>query len=86
MRPFGVTDRMYGPVPIEVAFFLDSGVAWNRRERPSILNGNRDAVSSGGVSFRTNLLGFAVAQIDLARPFDRPDKGWVWGFSLTPGF
>jgi hypothetical protein len=31
-------------------------------------------------------MGFAVAQIDYARPFDRPGRGWIWGFSLTPGF
>jgi hypothetical protein len=31
-------------------------------------------------------LGFAVAQIDLAHPFQRPARNWVWAFSLTPGF
>ena len=30
LRPFGVSERMYGPLPVEVAFFLDGGVAWNR--------------------------------------------------------
>ena len=86
LRPFGVTDRMYGPVPIEVAFFLDGGVTWSKGQKPSFLNGNREPVSSGGISLRTNLMGFAVAQIDFARPFDRPGRGWIWGFSLTPGF
>jgi len=87
LRPFGVTDRMYGPLPVEVAFFLDGGVAWNRGEKPSVFNGGtRKPVTSGGVSFRTNLFGYAVGQVDLARPFDRPGRGWVWGFSLTPGF
>jgi hypothetical protein len=43
-------------------------------------------VSSAGVSFRINAFGFAVAQIDFAKPFQRPGKGWVWGFSLSPGF
>jgi hypothetical protein len=33
-----------------------------------------------------NLFGFAVAQIDMAHPFQRPGRGVVWGFSLTPGF
>jgi hypothetical protein len=87
LRPFGVSDRMYGPLPVEVAFFLDGGVAWNRGEKPSVFNGGtRKPVTSGGVSLRTSLLGFAIGQVDFARPFDRPGRGWVWGFSLTPGF
>jgi Tol biopolymer transport system component len=86
LRPFGVNDRMYGPVPVEVAFFLDGGVTWNKGSKPSFFNGTREPVSSGGISLRTNLMGFAVAQIDYARPFDRPGRGWIWGFSLTPGF
>ncbi len=43
LRPFGVSDRMYGPIPVEVAFFLDSGVAWNKGDKPSFLNGSRTA-------------------------------------------
>ena len=61
------TDRMYGPLPVEVAFFLDGGVAWNKGQKPSFFNGGtREPVTSGGISLRTNLLGFAVAQIDYA--------------------
>ena len=86
LRPFGVNDRMYGPLPVEVAFFLDGGVTWNKGDKPSFFNGTREPVTSGGISLRTNLMGFAVAQIDFARPFDRPGRGWIWGFSLTPGF
>lgn len=86
LRPLGVSDRMYGPIPVEVAFFLDGGVTWNKAQKPSFFNGTREPVTSGGVTLRTNLLGFAVAQIDYARPFDRPGRGWIWGFSLTPGF
>jgi outer membrane protein assembly factor BamA len=86
LRPFGVSDRMYGPLPVEVAFFLDGGVTWNKGSKPSFFNGTREPVSSGGISLRTNLMGFAVAQIDYARPFDRAGRGWIWGFSLTPGF
>jgi outer membrane protein assembly factor BamA len=86
LRPFGATGRMYGPLPTEVAFFADGGVAWNDGEKPSFVGGDRRAVSSAGVSFRINAFGFAVAQIDFAKPFQRPGKGWVWGFSLSPGF
>ena len=88
VRPFrGVDSGVYGPLPVEVAFFLDGGVTWNKGQKPSFFNGGtREPVTSGGITLRTNLLGFAVAQIDYARPFDRPGRGWIWGFSLTPGF
>jgi hypothetical protein len=86
LRPFGVSRAMYGPLPVEVALFADSGVAWNRGEKPDFLGGTRDAVSSAGVAFRVNVLGFAVAQFDLTRPFQRPREGWVFQFHLTPGF
>jgi Tol biopolymer transport system component len=86
LRPFGVGGRMYGPLPTEVALFADGGGAWNRDERPTFFGGDRRAVSAAGVSLRVNLLGFAVAQIDLAHPFQRPTRSWVWAFSLTPGF
>jgi len=86
LRPFGVSGRMYGPLPTEVALFADGGAAWNRDERPTFLGGDRRAVSSAGMSLRVNLLGFAVAQIDLAHPFQRPTRSWIWAFSLTPGF
>jgi Tol biopolymer transport system component len=86
LRPFGVKSGMYGPLPVEIAVFADGGVAWNRGEGPRFLGGDRKPVSSGGVTFRVNLLGFAIAQIDLARPFQRPERGWLWGFSLAPGF
>jgi hypothetical protein len=88
LRPFrGVDSNIYGPLPVEVAFFLDGGVTWNKGDKPSFFNGGtREPVTSGGITLRANLLGFAVAQIDYARPFDRPGRGWIWGFSLTPGF
>lgn len=86
LRPFGVSHRMYGPLPLEVALFVDGGVAWSRGERPTLLGGDRPGVASAGLTFRTNVLGFAVVQIDLAYPFQRPGRGWVWAFSLTPGF
>jgi outer membrane protein assembly factor BamA len=86
LRPFGATGRMYGPVPTEVAFFADGGGAWNSGERPSFLGGNRQSVASAGVSFRVNLFGFAVGQFDFAHPFQRPERNWVWSFSLSPGF
>jgi outer membrane protein assembly factor BamA len=86
LRPFGASQRMYGPVPVEVALFTDGGVAWNRGEKPSMFGGSRQGVSSAGVTFRVNLLGFAVGQFDFSHPFQRPGRGWIFQFNLSPGF
>jgi len=83
LRPFrGVSGNMYGPIPVEAAFFVDSGVAWNKGERPSL----HDGAASAGAALRVNVLGFAVAQFDLVKPFQRPQQGWMFQFSLSPGF
>jgi outer membrane protein assembly factor BamA len=86
LRPFGVGEGMYGPVPVEVAFFADGGVAWTKADTPTLFGGKREPVSSAGLTLRASLFGFAIAQMDFAYPFQRPGRGWVWGFSLTPGF
>jgi outer membrane protein assembly factor BamA len=86
LRPFGIRSSMYGALPIAMALFADGGAAWKSGDRPTFFGGDRRPVASAGVTFRANLFGFAVAQIDLARPFQRPGRGWVWGFSLNPGF
>jgi len=86
LRPFGVTRNMYGPLPVEVALFADSGTAWNQGEQPSFNGGSRSAVSSAGVALRVSLLGFAVGEFDFARAFQRPGHGWTFGFNLMPGW
>ncbi len=85
LRPFGASQRMYGPVPVEVALFTDGGVAWNGGQTPFETTG-RNGVSSSGVSLRVNLFGFAVGQFDFSRPWQRAQKGWVFQFNLSPGF
>jgi outer membrane protein assembly factor BamA len=77
---------MYGPLPVELGFFTDAGVAWSRGQRPSLQGGTRHGVSSAGVTLRVNLMGFAVGEFDFSRPFQRPGKGWVFQFNLSPGF
>jgi len=86
LRPFGANQRMYGPVPIEVAFFGDAGVAWAGGQRPGFGNQDRRGVSSAGVTLRANLFGYAIGEVALARPFQRPGQGWVWQFNLSPGW
>ncbi len=43
-------------------------------------------VVSTGVSARMNVLGFLVLEAYYAYPFQRTEKGWHWGFNLTPGW
>ena len=86
LRPLGTSRNMYGPLPVEVAFFADSGVAWVSGERPSLFGGARNTVSSAGVTFRVNLLGFAIGEVDFVRPFQRPERGWIWSFNVLPGW
>ncbi len=79
-------DRFYGPIPVEVGVFGDSGVAWGSNTRPSFAGGDQKPISSVGAVMRINLLGFAVAEIDYVHPLNRPQRGWVWQFNLMPGF
>ena len=83
----GIGSGYYGAFPIEFLAFGDAGLAWDTLNEPSIFgSGTRDPVFSAGAGLAINLLGFAVAEVSLARPFDRPGKGWVWQFELQPGF
>jgi hypothetical protein len=74
--------RMYGGVPVEVAVFADAGIAWTK----DIKFNDRDVVRSVGAGLRFNAFGYVIGEIDYVKPIDRPDRGWVWQFSFTPGF
>ena len=83
--------RASGVPPVEVGVFYDIGKAWMGE---TALNcpqggcsfGDREWVSSVGLLTRVNVFGLLIAEIDFLKPFDRPEKGWIWQFSLTPGF
>jgi hypothetical protein len=79
-------DQFYGPVPVEIGFFGDVGTAWGTNPRTLTTSSDREPVASAGVLARVNILGFAVAEIDYVRPFNRPGRGWLWQFNLIPGF
>ncbi len=87
LRPFGASSGMYGPVPVEVGLFADAGAAWQQNDPLRIFgeSGRRDPVASIGATLRANLLGFLVAQADFTHPLNRPQKGFVFQFSLSPG-
>lgn len=82
----GIGRGYYGAFPVELAVFGDAGVAWDKSVTPTFFGGTRKPVYSAGVALRLNLFGYLVAQVDLAHPFDRPQRSWVWQFSLLPGF
>ena len=92
----------YGPLPLEIAAFADAGLAWSGEcspgtipvygscgsdaQRPKFLGGEGEWLTSVGAALRANVFGFLVAQVSYARPFQRPGKGWVWQWSISPGF
>jgi WD40 repeat protein len=78
--------RLYGPIPVEVGGFFDAGVAWDSTVTPKIFGGERDLVRSVGATARVNLFGFAVLQVDYAKPLDRPGRKPFFQFNLLNGF
>ena len=79
-------DGYYGPLPIEIGVFADAGAAWEQGGSLRVTGADRNLVRSVGALLRVNLMGFAVGQLDYSRPLDRPGRGWIWQFSLRPGY
>lgn len=81
-----------GVPPIEIGVFFDAGKAWTHSTDPNCTVeatcswSERSWQRSAGFLSRLNLFGFMIAELDFVRPFDRAEKGWLWQFSLTPGF
>ncbi len=82
----GLGSGYYGALPLDFTVFGDGGLAWDSANEPEVTGGSRQAVFSAGAGLRFNLFGFAVAELNLVRPFQRPDKGWIWELNLQPGF
>ncbi|HVB38131.1 MAG TPA: hypothetical protein VND92_06310, partial [Vicinamibacterales bacterium] len=86
-QAFGFGSRFFRSLPTELAIFGDAGYAWHSDEaRQPFLVGPRHPVTSVGFAARVNLFGYAIGEIDLVRPFDRPHAGWMFAFGLSPGF
>jgi hypothetical protein len=76
-------------LPTELAGFVDAGLAWTSDESPVFAWDDvtaRTPVVSAGVTTRFNLMGFAVLEVYYAYPFQRPHKGFHFGFNLAPGW
>ncbi len=87
---FGLLNFPY--LPTELTLFGDAGLAWNEGDNPfKLLKFDRDTIErvpvfSVGTSVRFNMLGYLVFEIYYAYPFQRPEKGAHFGFSLLPGW
>ena len=76
-------------LPVEVAPFVDAGLAWSSTESPAFSSSSSSAhtpVFSAGVSTRVNMFGALIVDVFYAHPFQRPLKGGFWGFQLAPGW
>jgi outer membrane protein assembly factor BamA len=79
-----------GFLPLEISLFLDGGAAWTSEEDPELKFEERSIeripVFSTGAAARLNLFGYLIMQFYYAKPFQRPDAGWQFGFLLAPGW
>jgi Tol biopolymer transport system component len=85
-REFGLAT---GFIPTELFGFMDAGVTWNKGESPKIefaRNTNeRVPVVSVGAGVRM-LLSYIPLEFYYAHPYQRPQKNWVFGFNIIPGW
>lgn len=78
-------------LPLTLAPFVDAGIAWQGGQSLSLNSSTtnvntRSPVVSAGLSARFNVLGYAILEAYYAKPFQRPGRGWIWGFQLVPGW
>ncbi len=78
-------------IPTELTAFADAGLAWDDETDPEF-RFERDSddlgipVFSTGVSARFNIINLLILEAYYAFPFQRPEKGWHWGFQVAPGW
>lgn len=77
-------------LPTELVAFADAGLAWNSNDQFNLefsrSASERVPVVATGFSLRSNLLGFLILEAYYAYPWQRPDRGWHWGFQIAPGW
>ena len=86
---FGLINLPY--VPMELIAFTDVGLAWDDENPVDSFDfvrssSQRVPLWSSGVAARFNVLGFMIFEAYYAYPWQRPEKGAHWGFSLAPGW
>jgi WD40 repeat protein len=88
---FGVKEfgLFTGFIPTELFGFADAGAAWNQNDKAKIRfekdTGDRVPVVSVGGGARM-LLSYIPIEIYWAKPFQRPQRNWVFGFNIIPGW
>ncbi len=78
-------------IPTEVAAFVDAGLAYDSTDEVDFTwstsrTAGRVPVVSTGLTARMNVLGVLILEAYYAYPFQRPDKGWHWGFNIAPAW
>jgi hypothetical protein len=80
----------FSAIPVEVAPFVDAGVAWTRRESASFRvatdTPDRVPVFSAGVATRISILNAIVLELYWVHPYQRVGRGSYMGFQITPGW
>lgn len=76
--------------PTTLTTFFDGGVSWTPNDLPELKwetrSTERVPVFSAGASVRVNILGYLIAELYYAVPFQRPEKGGYFGFHFSPGW
>jgi len=76
-------------LPTEAVFFADAGVAWTENDDPEFKYETRTTervpVFSVGIAARI-LLSYIPIELYYAKPLQRPDEGWQFGFNISPGW
>jgi Tol biopolymer transport system component len=88
----GLGRGYYGILPLDFVAFYDAGIAWgyegagDSENKPFFLGGSRKPLASAGIGVRMNLMGFLIMGFNAVKPFNRPNKNWVFQFTIMPGF
>ena len=98
LRLLGIGKGYFGVWPLEFYGFYDAGLAyasepgywWGGTEakdvRPWFAGGTRRPITSTGIGLRTNLFGMLVIGLNYVYPIQRPERGWHFQLSISPGF
>lgn len=98
LRMLGLGKGYYGAWPLEFYGFYDWGIAYANQPgywwggetkedvRPWFAGGNRKPISSTGIGVRTNLFGVLILGLNYVYPIQRPERGWHFQLSISPGF
>ena len=85
-KEFGLAS---GFIPTELFGFTDAGMAWSQGQKAKIRfetnTSDRVPVVSAGVGARL-LLSYIPLEFYYAKPFQRAQRNWVFGFNIIPGW